>query len=112
MRLTMAPYCAAIRPDDWVPAMPSACTVVSASSLSPRAGRGRENPDRGAGMPALADMLLAHAKANARTDLVAGDGRGEEIAAGQLRVALGNGDQRRQRHRADMEHRLAVHVVE
>ena len=77
-----------------------------------RAGRGRENPDRGAGMPALADMLLAHAQADARPDLVAGDGGGEEIAAGQLRVALGDGDQRRQRHRADMEHGLAVHVVE
>jgi hypothetical protein len=29
-----------------------------------------------------------------------------------LRVALGNSDQRRQRHRADMQHGFAVHVVE
>ena len=77
-----------------------------------RAGGGRENPDRGAGMPALADMLLAHAQADARPDLVTGDGGGEEIAAGQLRVALGDRNQRRQRHRADMQHGLAVHVVE
>ena len=38
-----------------------------------RAGSGGENPDRGAGMPALADMLLPHAQADARPDLVAGD---------------------------------------
>ena len=34
MRLTMAPYCAAISPADCVPAMPSACTVSSALSPS------------------------------------------------------------------------------
>ena len=77
-----------------------------------RAGGGGENPDCGAGMPALADMLLAHAQADARADLVAGDGGSEEIAAGQLRVALGNRDQRRQCHRTDMQHGFAVHVVE
>ena len=63
MRLTMAPYCAAIRPAACVPAMPSACTVCSASSSEPArgAGGGREHAERRAGMPALADMLLAHA---------------------------------------------------
>src|SRR6266705_970329 len=34
MRLTMAPYCAAIRPAAWVPAMPSACTTLSAGRRS------------------------------------------------------------------------------
>ena len=47
-------------------------------------GRGGEHADGGAGMPALADMLRAHAEADARPDLVAGDGGGEEIAAGKL----------------------------
>jgi hypothetical protein len=37
MRFTIAPYCAAIRPAAWVPPMPSACTVLPASSRSPRA---------------------------------------------------------------------------
>ncbi len=41
-----------------------------------RAGGGREHADRCAGMPALADMLLSHAHADARADLVAGDGGG------------------------------------
>jgi hypothetical protein len=37
MRLTMAPNWAAISPDDWVPAMPSAWTVCAAVSRNPRA---------------------------------------------------------------------------
>src|SRR5216683_3101377 len=37
MRFTIAPYCAAISPAACVPAMPSAWTVLSASSFRPRA---------------------------------------------------------------------------
>ena len=77
-----------------------------------RAGRGREHADGRAGVPALADMFLAHALADARADLVARDGGGEEFAAGETVVAFRRRDQRRQRHRADMQHGLAVHVVE
>src|SRR5690554_219774 len=43
-------------------------------------GSGREHAHRGAGMPALADMLLTHANAHARADLVTGDGGGEKVA--------------------------------
>ncbi len=42
MRFTMAPNCAAIRPAACVPAMPSACTVLSASSFKPRAAPAAE----------------------------------------------------------------------
>ena len=86
---------------------------VGGKSQRPRrAGRRREHADRGAGMPALADMLLAHAQADARADLIAGDGGGEKIAAGQFGMALRHRDQRRQRDRADMQDRGAMHVVE
>jgi hypothetical protein len=37
MRLTIEPNCAAIKPHDCVPAMPNACTVLSASSFIARA---------------------------------------------------------------------------
>ena len=76
------------------------------------AGRRREHAHRRAGMPALADMLLAHAHADARADLVAGDRGGEKVAAAQAGVALRDRDQGRQRHRADVQHALAMHVVE
>ena len=46
-----------------------------------RAGGGREHADGRARVPALADVLLAHAHADARTDLVAGDRGGQELAA-------------------------------
>ena len=45
------------------------------------AGAGREHAERRARMPALADVLLPHAAADARADLVAGDRGGEEFAA-------------------------------
>src|SRR5262249_48921302 len=44
------------------------------------AGR-REYTERRARMPALPDMLLSHAKADAWTDLITGDGGGEKVAA-------------------------------
>ena len=114
MRLTIAPYCAAIRPAACVPAMPSACTVCSASSFKPArgAGGGREHAERRAGVPALGDMLLAHAHADARADLVAGERRDQQLAPGEIGVALGDRDQRRQHDRADVQHAGAMHVVE
>ena len=114
MRLTMAPYCAAIRPAACVPAMPSACTVCS--GVEPQAARGAgrrgEHADRRARVPALPDVLLAHAHADARPDLVAGDRGGEEFAPAQLGVAFGDREQRRQGDRADVQHARAMHVVE
>jgi hypothetical protein len=77
-----------------------------------RAGGGRVDAHGGAGMPALADVLRAHALADARADLVAGDRGGEKVAAGQGGVALRHGDQRRQGDRADMQHAVAMDVVE
>ena len=62
--------------------MPRACTVAPADSFS------------------------------ARADLVAGDGGGQEFGAGEARMTFGDGDQRRQRDCADMEHALAMHIVE
>src|SRR5260221_7607867 len=63
-------------------------------------------------MPALDDMLLAHAHADARTDLVAGNRSSQEIATAHSRPQLGNDEERRQRHRADMQDALAMDVVE
>src|SRR5271155_1327104 len=63
-------------------------------------------------MPTLADMLLAHAQADARSDLVAGDRGGEKIAAGEFGMTFRDRDQRRQRHRADMEDGGTVDVIE
>lgn len=56
-------------------------------------------------------MLLTHAQPDARSDLVAGNGGGEKVAAGELYVAFRHRDQRRQGHCADVQHGLAVHVV-
>ena len=114
MRLTIAPYCAAISPADCVPAMPSACTVCSASSRSAARGarRGGKHAERRARMPALADVLRPHADADARADLVAGDRRGQEFPAAHARRGFGDRDQRRQHDRADVQHALAMHVVE
>jgi len=62
MRFTIAPYCAAISPAAWVPAMPSAWTVLSASSLSrapaPAPRKSRASPPNAT----LPDMLLPHAQ--------------------------------------------------
>ena len=77
-----------------------------------RAGGRGEHADRGAGMPALADMLLAHAFADARPDLVAGQRRDQQFASGEIGVALRHREQGRQGNRADMQHADAVHVVE
>jgi len=63
-------------------------------------------------MPALPDMLLAHAQADARADLVAGDGGGKKVASADRRLALQDGEDRRQRDRADVKDADPVHVVE
>src|SRR5438552_12256831 len=63
-------------------------------------------------MPALADVLRSHAEPDARTDLIAGHRGCDDVTARELRVSLSNGDQRRQRYRADMQDAFAVHVVE
>ena len=76
------------------------------------AGGGREHADRRAGMPALGDMFLAHALADARADLVAGERRNQQFAAGEIGVALRHREQGRQRDGADMQHADAMHVVE
>jgi hypothetical protein len=63
-------------------------------------------------VPALPDVLGAHAQTHPRTDLVAGDRGGQELAAAQVAAQLGDRDERRQHHRADVQHAGAVHVVE
>ena len=114
MRFTIAPYCAAISPAACVPAMPSACTVFAGvePQAARRAGRGREHAERRARVPALADVLRPHAQADARADFVAGDRGGEEFAAAHAAAQFGDREQRRQHHRAHVQHALAVHVVE
>ncbi len=77
-----------------------------------RARSRREDADGRARMPALPDMLLAHALADARTDLVAGDSGRQEVAAGKLGMAFGHRNQGRQRDGADMQNALAMDVVE
>ena len=93
--------------------MPSACTACSAVSRK-RGGRARRSgkyPDSCAGVPALPDMLRAHAFADARADLVAGHGGTQKIAAAHAGPQLRHRQQRRQGDRADMQHALAMHVV-
>src|SRR6185369_4036198 len=75
-------------------------------------GGSREHAKGRARVPALADMLLAHAAPDTRTDLIAGDRRREKIAPAHWRMTFGDCDQRRQHDRAAMEHAVAVHVVE
>ncbi len=62
-------------------------------------------------MPALPDMLLPHAQAHARADLVARDGGAQELAPVHS-AELGDRDQSRQHHRAHVQHAFAVHVVQ
>ncbi len=63
-------------------------------------------------MPALGDVLGTHADADARPDFVARDRGGQEFPAAHAGAQLGDCDQRRQHYRADVQHALAVHVVE
>jgi hypothetical protein len=77
-----------------------------------RAGRGRIDADRGAGMPALADMLLPHAAPDAGADLVAGDRGGDEFLSREAGMALRHGDERGQRDGTHVQHAVAMHVVE
>src|SRR5581483_4327876 len=75
-------------------------------------GAGGEHADGGARMPALADVLGSHAQTDPRPDLVArGRGR-EEIAAAYIATQLGDGDERGQHDRADMQHAGAMQVIE
>ena len=75
------------------------------------AGSRREYPHRGAGMPPLPDMLLAHAHPHTRPDLITRDRGGQEFAPGETRVRFGNGDESGQGDGADVEHALPMHVV-
>jgi hypothetical protein len=75
-------------------------------------GSRREYADGGTRMPALADMLLAHALADPRADLVAGERRDQQFTAGEIGMALRHREQRRQRDGADMQHADAMHVIE
>src|SRR5712672_2557306 len=77
-----------------------------------RTGGSGEHAERRARVPALADMLLAHAAADAGTDLIARDRCGEKIAPAHRRMTLSDRDQRRQHDRAAVEHAVAMHVVE
>ena len=87
--------------------------LVGVELQSARGARGGgEHAERGARMPALRDVLGAHADADARSDLVARDRRGQEFLAAHAGSHFGDRDQRRQHHRADVQHALAVHVVE
>ena len=71
-----------------------------------------EHADGRARMPALADMLRPHAQPDARPDFVSGERRRNEIFSRRRRLGFGQRDQRRQRHCADMQHALAMYVVE
>jgi hypothetical protein len=72
--------------------------------------RGKHSDCR-ARVPTLGDVLLPHAQAHPRADLVAGHSEREEFAVGQLAV-LSDGHQRGQHHGTDVQHPLPVHVVQ
>jgi hypothetical protein len=76
------------------------------------AGGSGKNADRGARVPALANMLRAHAEADTWADLVARDGGGEEVPAGDGGPQLGDREHGRKRHGAHVQHTSAMDVVE
>src|SRR5450432_3964565 len=63
-------------------------------------------------MPALPNMLWAHAFADARADFVAGDGGSQEIAATEAGAQLRYRQQRRQSDRANVKDSLAMDIIE
>ena len=77
-----------------------------------RARRRRENAERRAGVPALADMFLPHADADAGADLVTGNCRSEEFLARDGRILLEYGQNAGQGHGAHMQNAHAMHIVE
>jgi hypothetical protein len=105
MRLTIAPNCAA-----YTERVHHLLRRQSQSCGSTR--RGREHTDGRARMPALHDVLLAHALTDAGADLVARDGGAQELAAAHARLELGHGKERRQGHGTHMQHALTMDVVE
>ena len=102
-----------MRPAACVPAMPRHERLVRREpKRASRAGRRRKGSDRGTGVPPLRNVLGSHAHADARADLVAGDGRRENVAAGLSRPDLRDGENGRKRHRTDVQHANAMHIVE
>ncbi len=81
------------------------------SQRTRRAGRRSEGTDRRTRVPPLRDVLRSHAHADPRPDLVAGNGRGENIAAGQSRPDLRDGQKGRKRHRTHVQHADPMHIV-
>ena len=77
-----------------------------------RARRRRENAKRRAGVPALADMFLPHADADAGADLVTCNSGGEEFLAGDGRILFEHGQNAGQGHGAHMQDAHAMHIVE
>ena len=71
-----------------------------------------EHAERRARMPALLDVPRTHAQPDARADLVARHGGGEKLLAAEIAAHLGDGQERGQHDRADVQHAGAVHVVE
>ena len=63
-------------------------------------------------MPALGDMLLAHAHADPGTNFIAREGGCQKLGASHSRTGVGDGDQGRQGDGPDMKHTLAVNVIE
>ena len=57
-------------------------------------------------------MLWPHAQADARSDFIPGERRGDEILPRKSRMRFSNRDERRQRYGANMQDALTVHVVE
>jgi hypothetical protein len=57
-------------------------------------------------------MFLPHADADPRPNLVARDGGGEKFTSGEPRMILRHRDQRWKCYRPDMQHALAMHIVE
>src|SRR6185437_6008068 len=77
-----------------------------------RAGHCGKHSDGRAGVPALPDMLLAHAFADAWAYFVARDSRPQEIAAAKAGPQFRYGKERWQGHRADVQDTLAMNIVE
>src|SRR2546430_10297512 len=66
--------------------------------------RSRENAQCRARVPALPEMLRAHAQAHPRADLVARDRRGDELLAAEVAAQLGEREERRQDDGRSEEH--------
>ena len=74
-------------------------------------GRRCKRAERGRRMPALREMFLSHAHADAAAHFISGDDRGQEITTAHV-TQFAQGDHRRQDHAATMQRAAMMRVIQ